>query len=309
MAIGRRRIGGYANTWLRKFFVSAHEPHKVVHAFDPRVCYRGSDVVTIYDLIPFTPPYNRADTFSYWHKFVHDIHLKEVRFVQTISEFSKAEILRRYDIPRDRIVVTYPGVDHELFQPSKKVPVVFQTPKLKLLFVGANRPTRNVPALVEAMRYLPDVRLVLLGPQHDPKVSGQVDALRKTYSLDVVVEGYVPVSELPSYYSSADLSVMLSNIDGFGGLPNLEAMACGTSVVVTDIPVYREVLGDLPHYVPLHGKTIPDPKDVAETIQSAAENPRSHQELRGFCQRFTWREAAQSTLGIYQEVAKEKGLT
>jgi glycosyltransferase involved in cell wall biosynthesis len=98
----------------------------------------------------------------------------------------------------------------------------------------------------------------------------------------------------------ASLFVYPSLYEGFG-LPPLEAMACGTPVVVSDASSMPEVCGEAAHYI--------DPEDessIAEGMLTVLRDHNYQQELieRGFerSRRFTWEEAAQKTIDVYQQV-------
>src|SRR6185369_2609693 len=119
---------------------------------------------------------------------------------------------------------------------------------------------------------------------------------------DVVLTGYVPETDLPALYSGALCFVYPSYFEGFG-LPPLEAMKCGTPVIVGNKTSLPEVVGDAALAV--------DPFDVdaiAGAIKKVVNDSAMRRELsikgQERASEFTWRETAKKTLAVYKEVAK-----
>jgi glycosyltransferase involved in cell wall biosynthesis len=164
-----------------------------------------------------------------------------------------------------------------------------------VLGVGAIRPHKNQRLLVEALPHLPaDVAVVLAGrPEHDS------DALSaRAHELGVAdrlhVTGYLADAELEGLWRMAACFAFPTRGEGFG-LPVLEAMQRGIPVACSDIPVLREVSGDVAHHF--------DPDDpsaaaaavlAAMTDEHAAERGREH--ARGF----SWAACAQGTYAAYE---------
>jgi len=117
---------------------------------------------------------------------------------------------------------------------------------------------------------------------------------------EVMFPGYIPVSELPLWYNAAELFVYPSLYEGFG-LPPLEAMACGTPVVVANTSSLPEVVGQA-------GLTV-DPLDVeglAEAMRRALSDAGLRQEMRerGLqrARDFSWTKTAQETVQVYRRM-------
>ena len=116
----------------------------------------------------------------------------------------------------------------------------------------------------------------------------------------LVFPGYIPQDDLPAVYSRATAFIYPSLYEGFG-LPVLEAMACGTPVITSNVSSMPEVAGDAGMLVP--------PQDVealAGAIQRLLGDAELRQDLsrRGMARarEFTWRRAAEATLGVYCKV-------
>ncbi|HEV2895993.1 MAG TPA: glycosyltransferase, partial [Actinomycetota bacterium] len=141
--------------------------------------------------------------------------------------------------------------------------------------------------------------LVLVGP------SGWGDTL-DTAGLPpdaVRTPGYLPQADLVRVVAGATALVFPSWYEGFG-LPALEALACGTPVVASDLPVLREVLGDQAELVPPG-----DPAALADALARVLEDPGGEDARAARRTRaagFTWENCAQATLGAYR-LALESG--
>jgi len=154
-------------------------------------------------------------------------------------------------------------------------------PQDYLLWVGGLQtpdPRKRIAALAKAPRELP---LVLVG------------ATRPwAHELpDVTLTGYVPDDDLAAIYSGARALVFPSDDEGFG-LPTVEALACGTPVVASDLPVLREVLGDRATFV--------ESGDLEALLAAgvAARRPAPAPPS------WTWLDAARATWRVYEEVAR-----
>jgi glycosyltransferase involved in cell wall biosynthesis len=147
-----------------------------------------------------------------------------------------------------------------------------------LLWVGGLQtpdPRKRVAALARTPRELP---LVLVGATKP-----------WAHELpDVTLTGRVPDDDLAAIYSGARALVFPSDDEGFG-LPTIEALACGTPVVATDIPVLREVLGDRATFVARD--------DLAGLLAAGAAARRPAPPPPAW----TWDDAARATWAVYAD--------
>jgi glycosyltransferase involved in cell wall biosynthesis len=166
-----------------------------------------------------------------------------------------------------------------------------------VLCVAAKRPHKNQEALIRAATHLPDGAVIVLAGHPEPY---DADLRRLAQELNVRSRvrfvGYVPDAELEALWQIADCAAFPTLAEGFG-LPVIEAMARGVPVACSDIPVLREVGGNVPHYFDPS-----DPEAVAAAITSALEDDEDAQAGRDRAARFTWEAAARGTLAVYERV-------
>ena len=165
------------------------------------------------------------------------------------------------------------------------------------LCVAAKRPHKNQELLIRALPLLdPDVAVVLAG--HAEPYEHQLRALARELDLDGRVRfvGYVPDADLEGLWSVAACAAFPTLGEGFG-IPLIEALAHGVPVASSDLPVLREVGGELPHYF--------DPRDAgdaARAIREALSDTDSARAGPAYAAGFTWQAAAQATHEVYERV-------
>jgi glycosyltransferase involved in cell wall biosynthesis len=180
----------------------------------------------------------------------------------TISEFSAADIARRFDLPRERITVAYLAASPD-FRPRDKEQSKEHLARLYglnfsfILYVGRIQARKNLPRLVEAYARLRkqglDAKLVMVGKTDWQ--SGQLLEKIKELGLQdcVVFPGFVPFHDLPIFYNAAEVFVFPSFFEGFG-LPVVESMASGVPTITSCGSSLEEVAGD--------GALLVDPRDT-----------------------------------------------
>ncbi|MEO0117358.1 MAG: glycosyltransferase family 1 protein, partial [candidate division WOR-3 bacterium] len=158
----------------------------------------------------------------------------------------------------------------------------------------------------ELKKSLPNLpKLVIGGSRKYGWLNTRLLPMVKNLKLDseVIFPGVILLADLPAVYSLAKVFILPSLYEGFG-LPVLEAMACGTPVVTSNISSLPEVAGDAAILVNPY-----DVSDIARGIKEALLNEKKRQEMieKGVknVQRFSWRKAADEVLEVLEEVLKE----
>jgi hypothetical protein len=220
--------------------------------------------------------------------------------IATVSLASQRDIVELLGIEEERIAVL-PGAAHPSCRPAATEVVEAVRARHGLirpyvLTVGTLEPRKNLLTLLRAFDRLgPDLRdheLVVVGGR-GWRDGALLRALKERMpTRRVRWLGYVPESELAALYTGADLFVYASTLEGFG-LPILEAMACGTPVVASDIAALREVGGDAARYVPAE-----DDAAFAHAIGQALRDPESKRAAMATgpvrARHFSWTDTAEA---------------
>jgi glycosyltransferase involved in cell wall biosynthesis len=164
-------------------------------------------------------------------------------------------------------------------------------------------PHKNLGVLIEAYGIIAHSTTcnLVIGGAKDPRYFPALWAKAAALGLEgrVTFLDYVSSTELPALYANAALGVWPSLYEGFG-LPPLEAMACGTPVVVSHAGSLSEVVGDAAILVDPH-----DARSVADAMMRLLTNESLRIQLRerglARCQQFSWEEAARRTLRLCEE--------
>lgn len=263
-------------------------------------------VVTVHDLVPLDHPEWLNRGFARWYGFMLPRLVRRARHVIAISNFTRDRLLEATGLSEDRVTVIHNGVNARFHRPpSAQRRRMRESLNLAdtryMLSVGTLEPRKNLSGLLRAWRLalprLPeDLELVIAGAQGRASVfaKAEMDDLPPRVRL----VGRVNDEMLPALYAEAEWFIYLSLYEGFG-LPPLEALACGTPVIVSDIPVFREVTADASIAVaPL------DAGVVAEALLTAAEDPALRTRLaeRGLHQaaKFGWGETARRTREVLE---------
>jgi glycosyltransferase involved in cell wall biosynthesis len=285
-----------------------HEPHYVL---PPLV--RCRSVVTIHDCIHLMFPqylpsklahvYAQGSMWSAAHKADR---------ILTVSEASKRDILRFFNVPPEKVAVIYNAIDERFLAPAnpERMELVRQRYQLDhpfVLYVGNIKPHKNIERLIDAFgrarSECPDnLKLVIIGDEIS-KYPGLRQSVHK-HKLDKHVRflGFQPMETLAAFYRLARAFVFPSLYEGFG-LPPLEAMACGSPVVTSNVSSLPEVAGGAALLV--------DPYDanaIAGGIVQAVTDETLRADLigRGLdrARSFSWPQSVKKIHEIYMQVAK-----
>lgn len=180
-------------------------------------------------------------------------------------------------------------------------------PNRYLLYVGINKPHKNLARLLEAFKLYREqsgdgIRLILAGKEdarYAPALHQQAHQLGIIEAVEF--RGEIAEADLPALYACATLFVFPSLYEGFG-LPVLEAMACGAPVICANNSSLPEVAGDAALLFPA--------QDVPAVAAAIGEGLRQADELRqkglDRARLFTWQRAAESTFEVYKSIAAYK---
>jgi glycosyltransferase involved in cell wall biosynthesis len=270
-------------------------------------------IVTVHDISFERYPAFFSPRDRWMLKALVPLSIRRATRVITVSEHARREIVDRYNLPADRVAVTYEAAARA-FRPVTE-PAVFNRVQRQyglrapyLLALGNLQPRKNLLRLVDAYAnardqgHLSGVQLVLAGKARwrGSELFARVQATR--YCDDIVFPGYIADADLPAVYGGAEAYVYPSLYEGFG-LPPLEAMACGTPVICSSAASLPEVVGDAALSF--------DPCDTS-ALSTALIRLRADSELRADLQRkgldratqFSWERCADETLNVYREAMR-----
>jgi glycosyltransferase involved in cell wall biosynthesis len=269
----------------------------------------GKSIVTIHDLIFIRHPEIVHPSWLAYTKKNVTYSIERADALVAISEFTKSELIDIYHIPEEKIRVIYNGVDRDFVPRTEgieKVKRKFAVNGGYFLFVGANEPRKNLVTLLEAYYNLPrfikvNFKLVVVGVKRyrSDDVFNKVRELKLEKAL--IFTGRVTKRELSILYSGAEVFIFPSLLEGFG-MPPLEAMACGTPVIASNLTAIPEVISD--------GGLLIDPRnpdEITQAIEKVLNDNNLKEKLRqkGFerARQFSWRRTARETLSLYNEIA------
>lgn len=282
-----------------------HSPYIVAPLFAPCPV-----VITVHDLIfDRYPAYMPSAWARPYYRLLMTWGTRRARRIIAVSRATAADLTRIYRMPPEKITVIPEGVDPHFSQPVdgdqlRSLSRRYHLPRPFILTVGVRRPHKNLARLVEAFAAIaPETAhdLVFVGPA-DPRFPDEALQAVARHQLNGRVHflGWVPEADLPGLYALATVVVLPSVIEGFG-LPALEAMACGTPVLVADASALPEVVGEAGMRV--------DPYDVAALAEAMRKllrdgdlRRRLGQAGRQRAAMFTWQEAARQLLQVYDDL-------
>ncbi len=267
-------------------------------------------IITSHDLAIFREPetYQYSRVF-YWRKlFKHAIQRSSI--VVAISNTTRNDLIELMDVSPSKIKVIYNGVDPR-FKTIKdsnlleQVKNKYSLPSNFLLFVGLFSPRKNIAGILKAFAILKKKfniphYLVMVG-EKGWRYQSDLELVNSLGLGNVVVfPGYIEHEDLPAVYNAAEIFVFPSLYEGFG-LPVLEAMACGTPVVTSNVSALPEVVGEAGIMVNPYDyeeiangvyKLLSDKKLSSGLVKAGLERARY----------FTWENAAREMLSLFREL-------
>ncbi|HEX8931889.1 MAG TPA: glycosyltransferase [Patescibacteria group bacterium] len=220
-----------------------------------------------------------------------------------------------YNVPPEKIAVVAPGVDTKLFHPQDKQQakkaIGADLGHKMILFVGRIEPVKGIEVLIYAVKILlqhyPQLKACLWivggdtsqNPQLWPKHLHKLEELRQLLNLHTTVKfvGQKQQHELPNYYNAADLVVMPSHYESFG-LAALEAMACGTPVITTNVTGISNLFDENSQkYITVANNPLILAEDMAEIILH--HDAQIDQEMYNMIKEYDWEKVTQKLSNAY----------
>jgi len=259
-----------------------HVPHFNAPLFCP-----SPFIVTIHDLILHQYPNQASLAKRIAYRTLMKHAMKKSAHIFAVSAFTAGEIERTYgEYMRKKMTVTHEGVSDQ-FRPASeeeknRIRKVYDLPSMFILYTGACKEHKNIQTLIDAV---PENLSLIL-------ITGGKELKRLKMKPNVRILANVPDADLPILMSTANVSVQPSLYEGFG-LPVLEAMACGTTVVASNRSSIPEMSG---------GNAIlvePTAEGLRAGIGKGLQYPHDHDRLRAHAKKFSWETMAEKTAAIY----------
>jgi len=275
-------------------------------------------ILTLHDTIQVTTKirFTAPPGFKYWMIMAYSNwaitrSLRNPGLIITVSAYEKSQILKLFDIPSERIVVTHLAAN-EMFKPGKTeekaglhslLESKFGIQRDYLMGVGYED-RKNIPLIIEAYRFIasdfPELNLVVVSAEETKRLYFQ--RLVKDYQLEgrVLILGALSAADLVTLYTHAKVFVFPSERESFG-LPPLEAISCGTPTIAMSSSSLPEILGS--------GALFIDGKDAqiwSNAIRTVLTNKQIRSEMieRGLkrASELSWGNCARETIKVYNQL-------
>lgn len=288
----------------------ADPPGDIFHATNHMFPYKirtARTVLTIYDVtLLLFPEWHPAGRLALMGSALGPAARRADRII-TASEFSRGDILKLLPVEPEQVVVIPGGID-PIFRLLPEAQVTADLAPLGLrageylLFLGTIEPRKNLVRLLQAVQAAgPTIGPLVLAGGRGWNNAAIRDAIGRLARDGRVRDlGYVPDALRPALYAGARTFVYPSLYEGFG-LPPLEAMACGTPVLTSNVSALPEVMGDAALYV--------DPEDVSALAAALTrlwedESLRADLRARGLARarQFSWDRTARLTIEVYRSL-------
>jgi glycosyltransferase involved in cell wall biosynthesis len=233
-----------------------------------------------------------------------------------VSNFTRNEIEKLFEIPSERIEVVYNAIDerflhgHATEADRDLIARRYQVTYPFLLYAGRISPHKNVVRMIEAFSALktelerdqtyPDLKLIIIGDDLSGNPDLRRTVVRSGVQNDVRFLGFIPIEVLRIFYDEAKVFVFPSLYEGFG-LPPLEAMAHGTPVVTSNVSSLPEVVGN--------AAVLVNPENVFEIMRALHrvlmdQSLRVRMKERGYQQaaKFSWNTSVRRILEAYGQI-------
>lgn len=265
-----RRFG-----WLQSSFPSLLKRDGVQLLISPSVegllWPKLPQIVTVHDLMPLRYVEENPRQY-YYYRYILPRVLASTDLVLTVSEFSRQELIKTYNLPPDRVSVTSTGIRPELFEAANNAQEqVVDAPYF--LFVGTFSPRKNLKTVVRAFAEIaavvPEKLVIVAYPdQWKDEIVGL--AAQLNVSSRLMYHSGLTNEQLMGLYRNATALVLVSEYEGLGA-PPLEAMAVGTPVIVSDSTSLAEVGG---------GAALTVPCGNVSAVASAMQAVSTHSDVR-----------------------------
>jgi len=267
------------------------------------IFYKGKTVLVLHDIIYQAHPemYNWP---SIWDRILlktfSKISAKKADLIIVPSEFTKNEVIRHYKVNEDKVFKIFLDVDSNFKKIENEEEIIKIKGKYKIkdkfiFYIGSIFKRRHLPETIEAFEKISDklanYQFLIVGGNYTNIPENKLN------QKNIIYQEYLSEEDLVVLYNAADLTIYLSDYEGFG-LPPLESIACGTPVVISKKASLPEVIGEAGIYV----KNNSDINEISEAIYKGLTDSDLRNNLikKGSEQikKFSWEKSAKQILDI-----------
>lgn len=272
---------------------------------------KGRRVTYIYDMAYKACPRTVNRKTRLWLGLCMKKSCRHADHIITISEFSKKEIMKYLKVREKDVTVVPCAVDHKLYRPDypqeqiQKVLDSYGIRQEYFLYLGTIEPRKNLERLVSAYAMLcrqkQHVPLLVLAGKKGWLCEGIYEKVRRLGMENrILFPGYIPQEECPLLMCGAKAFLFPSLYEGFG-MPPLEAMACGTPVIISDTASLPEVAGDAGILVNPGSE-----KEICRAMKRILEDEAYRKKLGQMgikrAGKYTWEKSAAMLMDVYKKL-------
>jgi glycosyltransferase involved in cell wall biosynthesis len=259
-------------------------------------------ILTVHDLSFLFFPNNHSKLFQIYYKYGLKISLKNADEIIAVSNNTKNDIIKYFNINKDKIKVIYPGVNSTLLEYKEEQRLVSN----KYFFSITTHPVRkNILSIIKLLAIKPDLKkyvYVVAGLFESTQLEILKDLINK-YKLEdnVIIWGYATEQELVNLYKNSEFFIYPSFYEGFG-FPIVEAMSCKTLVITSNNSSMKELLPNKDYLV--------DPYNIDDIYskmryaldRTPAERNADIESNYIFSSRFNWTSTANKFIRLSQQL-------
>lgn len=300
-----------SNTLIDKSMDIYHVPQNGVGLPKDKTC---PFVITLHDVIPCRMPETVGEQYlKIFNEKLPDI-IPLCDGIITVSEYSKEDIIKAFNFPREKIYVTYLASE-DIYKPYDKAlskSIIQKNYSITgdyILYIGGFSPRKNILGLLDSFSLLipklkKDMKLVIAGSKGKSYDLYKKRAEELHIDDKVIFPGFISMDHIPFMYNACEIFVYPSFYEGFG-LPPIEAMACGVPVIASNVTSIPEIVKDSTLLVNPY-----DVNELCEKMYTALLDNTLRQSLitKGLkrASDLTWEHTATGTLAAYKNILLNK---
>ena len=266
-------------------------------------------ITTLHDIIPSKLPETVSNSYLKIYNKNILYTLEKSDAIITVSNFSKNDISKTFSIDKNKIHVTYLAPS-KIYHPLNKKycsNFLFKNYKINfkyILYVGSFSPRKNILGLIEAFSKVykknPTTKLLIVGSKGKSYETYLKKSIKLNLTNNIIFTDFIKTTHLPYFYNNASCFIYPSFYEGFG-LPPLEAMACGTPVITSNLTSIPEILKDAPIYINPY-----DTENIYEKLNlilndNYLQNFLKQKSLK-HSKNFSWKKTSNQTLKIIEKI-------